>query len=165
MNFEIFEMVGGMASEYIQVNLSNEIEALQTNVKKNRLQFINKLPIEIEVSEEGGIEYPDFLNEPLPLFSDNLKNILDLNGVDNIFYKPVYLIDKLLEEKHLYWLAVIPKIECFTGNENEYIYEKIGNFKIFRDKLQDDFSLYITSELKNILENKNLEGVFFYKIV
>lgn len=162
----IFEMKGGEAQEYIILDIqSKELEELRRNSIKNKVQFIDKLPIEIEVSDRGGIEYPDCLNEPLPLFSDKLKNILESNDVNNIFYKPVYLVDTLLEEKYLYWLAVVPVIECFTGNGVEYIPEKIGNFKIFRDKLQDDYSIYVTEELKNILEAEELEGIIFYNIV
>lgn len=161
----IFKMIGGIAQEHIKLNLKeDEQKLLQLNVERNEVQFIDKNLIEIEVTDDGGIEYPDCLNEPLPLFSDKLKNILDSNGVNNIFYKPIYLIDNLLDEKHLYWLAVIPHIECFNENGIDYIPEKIGNFKIFRDKLQDDFSIYITEELKNILENENLEGIYFYNI-
>lgn len=161
----IFEMIGGEAKEYIKIDIqSEELEELRRNTIKNRIQFIDKTPIEIEVGDSGGIEYPDCINEPLPLFSDRLKNILESNNIDNIFYKPIYLVDTLLEEKHLYWLASIPQIECFTGNEIEYMPEKIGNFKIFRDKLQDDYSIYVTEELKNILENEELEGIIFYNI-
>ena len=113
----IFKMRGGIAKEYIAINPSENLEELIWNVRKNKIQFIDKNPIEIEVSDEGGIEYPDCLIIPFPLFSDKFKNFLELNNVDNIFYKPVYLIDTLLEEKHLYWIAVIPEIDCFIDDQ------------------------------------------------
>lgn len=159
----IFEMEGGIAKEYIIINPSQDLEELIWNIRKNKIQFIDKTPIEIEVSEDGGIEYPDCLTRPFPLFSDKLKGILELNDVNNIFYKPIYLIDTLLEEKHLYWIAVIPEIECFIDDQN-YIEEKLGNFKIFRDKKQSDLSIYVTEKLKNIIEKENLEGIYFYNI-
>lgn len=159
----IFKMRGGIAKEYIAINPSENLEELIWNVRKNKIQFIDKNPIEIEVSDKGGIEYPDCLIIPFPLFSDKFKNFLELNNVDNIFYKPVYLIDTLLEEKHLYWIAVIPEIDCFIDDQN-YIEEKIGNFKIFRDKKQSDISIYVTEELRESIEKENLEGIYFYNI-
>lgn len=159
----IFKMRGGIAKEHIIISPSENLEELIWNIRKNKVQFIDKTPIEIEVSDEGGIEYPDCLTRPLPLFSDKFKNFLEINNVDNIFYKPVYLVDTLLEEKHLYWIAVIPKIECFIDKQ-DYIEEKIGNFKIFRDEKKSSLAIYVTEELRESIEKENLEGIYFYNI-
>lgn len=168
---KIFEISGGDAREYITLSLYNEeLEDLQRYTMRKELQYLDKTPIEINISD-GGTEFPDILCQPLPLFSDKLKNLLDRVGVDNVFYKPVYLIDELLEEKYLYWLGVVDIIECFQSDDDEsdeerYVLENIGRYMIFRDKIQSKLSLYITEELKNILEDEKneIEGIRFFEI-
>lgn len=161
----IFRMIGGIAQEHIKIEIEEEnLKNLKKYVREYEIQFIDKNLLEIEVSDKGGIEYPDCITQSLPLVSDKMKRIFEENEINNIFYKPIFLIDNLLEEKHLYWLTVIPYIECFQEQSEKYIPEKIGNFKIFRDKNKDGNIIYVTEELKNILENKGLKGIYFYNI-
>lgn len=166
---KIYKISGGDGSEYIKITIYNELlEKMQKYVEQNELQFLDKTPIEIEV-EDGGIEFPDLLCQPLPLFSERLKNILEKYEVDNIFYKPVYLVDNLLDEKHLYWLGVVDYIHCFEMDQEgkeQFLVERIGKYKIFRDYLQSGLAIYVTEDLKSILEQEehNLEGIRYFQI-
>lgn len=166
---DFYEMLGGDAKEYIEIDIENEIvKDLKLYTDKNELQFLNREPVEISISEEGGIEYPDCKNYPLPLFSEKLKTFLDKKGVENIFYKPVYLIDELLEERHLYWLAVVPVINCFDRGKKKIVEEKTGNYKIFRAAERSEELIFVEKELKEKIEeelkNKTLQGIVFYDI-
>lgn len=162
---EIFRLIDENAKENILIELDTEEEKkLQKDVEEANLQFIDKTPLELKVSEEGGIDYPDFILRPLPLFSHKMKSILEENGIDNIYFKPIYLVDELLDEKNLYWLAVIPFVEFFTENTNNYDISKIGKYKLFRSYRKSSYKIYITEEIKKLLENANLNGVNINKI-
>lgn len=162
---KIFEMRNERSDEEIKLSLESEEEQkLVEAFKRGDLQFIDKNPIEIKVSDEGGVEYPDILSDSLVLFSDELKSLLDKHSVNNnIFYKPVYIVDELLEERSLYWLTVVPFIEFYNG-EGVYDVAAIGNYKVFRDYRKSDFITYVTEELKDILEKEKLERIIFQEI-
>ncbi|MFA5687454.1 MAG: DUF1629 domain-containing protein [Bacilli bacterium] len=148
-------------------------------VINSEFQYLDKNPIQIEVSEEGGIDFPDFIDEyNMPLFSENLKTTLDNEKIENIFYKPIILNDNLMETKKKYWLAVSDKIDCLNLKESKAdpelsfpvftkitIYpHKIGNYKIFKIKqLNPDFFI-LTQSLMSILKDKKLKGISFEKI-
>ena len=143
-------------------NQDTDMKDLVKNIDEYKLNFINKNVLELEMPCEMKI-ISDFIPGDFPLFSSKLKNILDTNEVDNIYYKPVYLINSLLDDKFLYWIPIIPRINCLGKDYDEVRYV-IGNFKIFRDKKRDSKIIFITDELKNILEKSNLNGITFKQV-
>lgn len=161
----IYEMEGGIAKEHITINQygNKALEELAWWARKGKTQFIDKEPIMITPSKQGGVEYPDFITRPLCLVSERLKQFLDKNGIDYIFYKPVLIVDKLLEEEHQYYLAVIPEIEVFLTDDT-YIEEKAGRYQIFRDVIQSDRSVYVTSKLRDKIKRAKFEGIYFYNV-
>lgn len=143
-------------------NQDTDMKDLVKNIDEYKLNFINKNVLELEMPCEMKI-ISDFIPGDFPLFSSKLKNILDTNEVDNIYYKPVYLINSLLDDKFLYWIPIIPRINCLGKDYDEVRYV-IGNFKIFRDKKRDSKIIFITDELKNILKKSNLNGITFKQV-
>ena len=154
----------------------------------SEFQHLDKKNIEIEISLDGGIEFPDFIihDEIIPLVSAKMRKIFDSADVDNIFYKPVTLSLKKFGLSENYFLALPPRIDClnfaesFIEVEEENFFpetalktankividgKKIGNYKIF--KLPHFFTnteIIITEDLKNFLENANLSNVNFLEL-
>ena len=145
----------------------------------SEFQYIDKAPINIVVSENGGIEFPDFIDEyNFPLFSNKLKQTLDNFNIENIFYKPVYLIDELIEQKKLYWLAIPDRIDCLNKEKCKYDTDldfevitkiaifphKVGNYEIFKIKDINDDDFIITEKLKLELQKQAFAAISFTKI-
>lgn len=154
----------------------------------SEFQYLDKKNIEVEISLDGGIYFPDFMvhNEVIPLVSAKMRKIFDAADIDNIFYKPVTLTLNKLGLSENYFLALPPRINCLNLSEslieiedenffsemalktvNKIVIDdkKIGNYKIF--KLPPFFTnteIIVTEDFKNFLENKNLSNVNFLEI-
>ncbi len=134
-------------------------------------------PVPIEIKTVNGVVFPDAITFMLPLFSDKLKAILDQQGVENIQYYEVDMINHETKSKVgiKYWLAnIIGLIDCIDKEQSDGKYNKIletydwksfvidpqktDGVKIFR--LTDEQMLIIIDEtIKNAIESANLEGL------
>ena len=145
----------------------------------SKFQFLDKSLEYVEVSDSSGVEYPDLIEQDgYILFSDRLKSIFDLKANSMIYYKPIKVLDYLLDKSELYWLAVVDRIPCVNMELSEYDndlsfpvfkkivfdYDKIGNYNLFRIEEEGCFSIFISSELKNILEKENLIGLEYIAV-
>lgn len=162
---------------------SIELDKLPENIDKraillSELQFITKEPVEIMLTERSGDCITDICDYMIPLLSDKLKKILDENGVDYFFYKPIYLKHPLTQNRDLYWLSLAPQIDCVNWENSKYedalalknlikfqIKEELtGRFEIFKlKKVQNQFMI-VNEKFKQILETKDLNGVKFIRV-
>lgn len=156
---------------------------------QSEFQYLDRRPIEIELSLDGGIEFPDFIVHDgcVSLVSEKFRRALDGAGVDNLFYKPVTLTFEQLGFAENYYLALPPRIDCLDRAESVIVVEendyalpeeflktvtqiviaprRVGNYKIF--KLPPFFTnteIIITEELKKFLEQAALENVNFLEL-
>ena len=125
----IFKMVyNKISDDFIEIEKFPETINRRA-VLLSEFQYINKDMESVKVSSVGGIEFPDYLEENgFNLFSDKLKSILDRENIQNIFYKPIMLIDDDMNRKELYWLAISDRIECL--DEKLSIYDKELSYKV-----------------------------------
>lgn len=162
-----------------------EILQLERGCINSEFQFLDHSPISVEISDEGGEDFPDFLiyDGIIPLITENFRQVLDRAGVNNLFYKPVNLTSDAGYSEN-YYLALPPRIDCLNflesvveveknnfAQDDELIKEvveividenKIGNYKIF--KLPAGFvnqEIIVTEKLKTAIEKANLENVYF----
>lgn len=142
---------------------SIEDKTLISNVEKGNIQFITKDSIELNLKTDIAVNAPDIFTSPLPLISNEVKELFDKLGIDYIFYKPVYLYDDFFDEKTLYWLAVIPKIQCMNPEKEENVIGHVGKFMIFRIKESSGAAIYVTDQMKEILESNKFKGILFTK--
>ena len=172
------------------VQLTDGLQSLQRGCLNSEFQYLDKKPLTVEVSEDGGTEFPDFiltgLGNCIPLISDKFKRLLDGLYINNLFYKQVYLTISSLGIKESYWLALPPRIRCLDyersvieKEDNEYLPEKelirgakdivinsaaVGNYQIFRlaDVVNQD--IVVVDKLKSALSKADLENVYFSKL-
>lgn len=168
-----YYLVDGDSQNFTSIPRENIPESLKiSDIKRGEIQFVSKDPLTIQVKDDVAINNPDCFVTPIPLFSNNLKNILDSIGVDYVYYKPVYIENKFLESKELYWLAMVPFVECTDPDDEDIIADRIGRFKIFKlvrpGGNPGNSTIFINEELKKRLEKElktdNLQGFYFNDI-
>lgn len=140
-------------------------------------QFLDDNPIEITISEKGGLEYPDYLiQDDVSLISEKFKNILDELKVKYIFFKPIFLFDEYEKTKKKYYLIVPTRIDCLDYNNSDYDEDseysekikidssQIGDIDIFKLKGLGNNEIILTEKVWKILDKAKLEGVYFKKL-
>lgn len=153
----------------------------------SEFQYLDHKPLESEISEDGGMEFPDFITAGcVPFISDRFKRLLDDLQVANLFYKPIAFTFSPLGLKEYYYLALPPRINCLNWDEsgiqtedneflaptelmreaediviNEYA---VGNYKIFKLANVTNQEIIVTEEIKTAVETANLENVYFAEL-
>lgn len=140
------------------------------NSLEGRQQLEN---IVLQFYTEGGNEYIDFIQRPVPLISDSLKTILS-KYQKGIFYKLAVLADTQKMVQSLYWLFVPETVACMSEesewNKNETLKKivldrsRVGPYKIF--KIADPLEDYLIVDLdvaESILKYK-CKGIILKKI-
>lgn len=150
-----------------------------TYCMNSEFQHISREPIEVYTSNKiGGLDFPDFFyDDAVPLFSMEVYHTMKSVGIDNLFTKPVNVIDKLQNRTKSYILALPPRIDAVDLKNSMYdvvvdgynpLYEfekvvidenKLGNYQIFKLAHALDNNIYITSSLKIYFEGLNPLGL------
>ena len=170
------------------VKPGEEILTLSQACQTSSFQFLNHKPLTVNISEDGGLTFVDFLyNDGIPLISPRFKRLLDSLGVDNLFYKTIYLDYAPLGRHEPYILALPPRIRAVRqeymqlpdeyGNEGKELIKDeygiaqykinasaVGNYLIF--KLADvmDTDIIVTQDLMEAVSKAHLSNVFFAEI-
>ena len=158
------------------VRPGEQIRQIAFACQTSSFQFLDHKPMIVEIAEDGGLIFPDFL-------------ILDAQGVDNLFYKPIDLVDAATGIHEEYTLALPPRIRAVReaymrlldedGDESEgkeLIKDEygiaryrinasaVGNYRIF--KLADvwDYDIIVTHSLKEALAKAALSNVDFSEV-
>ncbi|MGF9820974.1 serine protease [Brevibacillus agri] len=69
--------------------------------------------IQFDIQRKSENIYLDFLDRPIPLYSDRLKTIIH-KFAPKLFAKSVVLADRERIRQDLYWLLVLPRIACLS---------------------------------------------------
>lgn len=169
-----------IAEEYV-IPREDDLMQYERPCRMSEYQYLDHSQIDIEISDEGGIVFPDFIYRMnVPLISERMKKILDSVAVDNLFYKPVSLTLPILGIREAYYIALPPRIRCLdlsktVINSRGYasnpviINKKVGNYKIFKlaassgEKITNN-EIFITGELKETIEGAGLTGIIINTI-
>ena len=123
-------------------------------VRQSKVQFINQTSLTVGLDDAGGLEFPDMLlYENVPLLSTRFYELLMRLSVDILFHKSVILKDELTGYNEPYTLVVPPSINTVSD---------AGRYKFF--SLSGRGILIVTQELKEAVENANLENVYFEEL-
>lgn len=174
---DFYIMLPVLSKNYVFVNAPPEI---QKGCMSSQFQYLDKKTRTINVSLDGGAEFPDFLiaDHYAPYISDRLKRVFDRMGIDNLFYQKTIFSLSEFDIEATYWLAVPPRINCL---DPEYVNEilgmatafrilteKTGNYKIFKLSDVGNSEIFVTKEVKEeveaLINRGDLEGIRFQKI-
>ena len=163
-----------------------EIFQLERACLNSEFQFLDKAPLNVEISDEGGLYFPDFiLSGTIPLISTAVKRVFESFGVDYVFFKPINLTSTELGRNENFWLALPPRINCLDWERSiietednkfappiELIREakkffidenQIGRYDIFKLAGVVNQEIIVTEKLKDALEVADFENIFFYE--
>ena len=164
-----------------------EILPLERGCVNSEFQFLDRKPLEVEISEEGGKYFPDFiLYRSIPLISQGIRRVLDSFKVDYVFFKPIRLTCAELGLAENYWLALPPRINCLNLSkskveieDNEFLMpnelmctaekisvapSKIGRYEIFKLAGVVNQEILVTEKLRDALAAGSFENLFFYEL-
>jgi hypothetical protein len=79
---------------------------------------LDDLPMQFYLEGNGGREYVDFIESPVPLISAELKELYQKFD-PTIFFKPIVLADQEPMRQELYWLIHPPQCDCKSA-ESEF---------------------------------------------
>lgn len=117
-------------------------------IKPENIQKMDELAVQFEIKENSRAVYVDFIESPVPLVSDRLKEILS-RYEERIFFKPVLLADIRNTRQDVYWLLVPDSIECLSDKSE---FNKNGTIKnLVLDERKVRFRKVF--KVKGILEN------------
>lgn len=94
------------------------------------------IPIVINVKEKVENEYIDFMEKPVPLVSDKLKQLIGLHQKE-ILFKPVVLTDAKRMRQDLYWMIIPRKIECLSPESEFNKRGELKNLILQKDKIKN----------------------------
>ena len=166
--------------EYVSPDFSKLPSKFREACISSNFQYIDKSPIKLEILENSGNIFPDFMynvSESIPLISNRLKNIFDDFNIDNLLYKRVNLFKKSTNVENLYWLALPPRIDCLdyehsTIDEIQNSVDTIrinsnnaGIYDIFKILGVNNNEIIITKRFFEYLSKyDNLESIYFTSI-
>jgi len=117
---------------------------------KDHSDDIKNMTIQLNLIEKKENEYVDYLEKPVVLISDKLKQVFE-KYKQNIFYRAVVLADEKNMDQDLYWQLVIKNLDCIS-NKSEF--DKVGNLKklvINENKIEDNKIFKIEYKFQNII--------------
>lgn len=117
-------------------------------IKKENIHKMDELAVQFEIKENNRSVYIDFIENPVPLVSDKLKELLG-KYEERIFLKPVLLADIKHLRQDVYWLLVPDSMDCLSSKSE---FNKNGTVKrIVIDENKIRFRKVF--KIKGILEN------------
>lgn len=166
------------------------ILSIASACRTSSFQFLDHQPMQVEIAEDGGLGFPDFLYYVgIPLISRRFKRVLDAQGVDNLFYKPIVLTCTPLGQREAYSLALPPRIRAvreeymqlldpdgdesegkeLVKDENGIVRYRInasavGNYHIFKLADVADTDIIVTGGLQKAIADAKLNNVFFSEV-
>ena len=164
-----------------------EILQLERGCVNSEFQFLDRKPLDVEISQAGGNYFPDFiLYRSIPLVSQGIRRVFDKFKIDYVFFKPIRLTCAEFGLAENYWLALPPRINCLNltesvveVEENNFLLpcelmctakkisvapSKIGRYEIFKLAGVVNQEILVTQNLKEALVAGNFENLFFYEL-
>ncbi|TYQ16970.1 UNVERIFIED_CONTAM: hypothetical protein Cloal_3560 [Acetivibrio alkalicellulosi] len=159
--------------EYYLIYQDNRIENFAEPMGVSKIINMDDLPVQFYIKDKSENEYIDFIEKPVTLISEKLKQIFEIYQ-KGIFYKPVVLADKKRMRQDLYWLMLPQKRECLSlqteFNKNDTIKrivideKKAGNYSIFSiDGIIENFIVVNLDVAESVLRS-DFFGIKFKKV-
>ncbi len=170
--------------EYIR--LEGDFSALKDPCMKSEIQYLDKEKAVFQVSEEGGLELPDFMvQEGIVFVSAACKEWMEEEGMDYVFFKQAEVYSDTFGIHETYWIMVPPRIDCLDIDKSvlhlEWDFydgllplleaEKIavfpemaGRFQMFKILGLLDNNIYVREAFYQKAQFQGWDGVCFMKL-
>ena len=143
----------------------------------SEFQFFDDKPITLEVDEDSGIIFQDFIyDQGVPVISDRLKDSLDSLGVDYLLYKKMTLTKAKTGVEEVYWLGLPPRINCLNREESEIDEilnvadeivindDKTGRYEMFKLAGVGNLEIVLSERIAMAIKESNFIGIHIYKV-
>ena len=169
------------AEEYIK--LEGNLAQLKEACIKSEIQYLSHEKVTFQVSEQGGLEIPDVIcQEGIVFISSQIKEMLDLEGIDYVFYKQADIISDKYGIHENFWIMVPPRIDCIDLDKSDFVAEwdfeeglvpvlnvneirimpkLLGRFEIFKIFGIADNNIYVRERIYQVLNSGHYEGITF----
>ncbi len=97
------------------------------------------------------IEYVDYIDKPILLVSDKLKDIIKVYN-KSLEFKTTTLTDKVTEHQEVYWYFEPPILDCL-GENTEYLKDKSIKTPTINENKTNDLSFF---QIKNGIQRINI---------
>lgn len=164
-----------MVEEYIDIG--DKLQEFASACSMSEFQYIDKNPVSIELPAESGRECQDIIyKQGILLISDRLREFLDEEKIDYLFYKKIVLKKSDIGIEETYWLTIVPKINCMNIEKSEIDEflnvadmvcidsDKIGRYQIFKLARVNNLEIIVTKELADKLREEQFEGMHIYEL-
>jgi hypothetical protein len=128
--------------------------------KRLNIEVQDELSVQYYVKDNPHIEYVDFIERPIPLVTDGVKEVFE-RYEPQMFFKPVVLADPKRMRQDLYWLVIPELLDCLSpwsefqknGTLKRLVIDpiKVGKTNVFRiaDTIEEQLlvSLHVAESL------------------
>lgn len=146
MNFFIISQDSRISNYAEPIGVFNAIDV--DAVQRADIDAFDDMPVQLSIKEKEENEYLDFIEKPVPMISEKMKQVFEIYQKD-IFFKPVVLTDIKKMKQALYWITIPPKVKCLSGKSE---FNKDGSLrKLVIDSKKASF--YRVFKIDGILED------------
>jgi hypothetical protein len=145
----------------------------RNKIKPENIHKMDEIAVQFEVKENSKAIYVDFIENPVPLVSDKLKDILE-KYEERIFFKPILLADIKKSRQDVYWLLVPDSIECLSDksefNKNDTIKrivldeKKVKYRKVFKVKGILENLIIVRLDVAESILRRGFTGITLKKV-
>lgn len=80
---------------------------------EEKVHLLDELVLQVPIQRREHVTYVDFIQRPIPLLSDHLKQLV-VKYVPKMLCKAVVLADREQMRQDLYWVFVPPRVNCLS---------------------------------------------------
>ncbi|RNB50056.1 serine protease [Brevibacillus gelatini] len=91
--------------------------------------------LQFDIKPKSENVYLDFLDRPIPLYSDRLKTLIH-KFAPKLFAKSVVLADQERTRQDAYWLLILPRIACLSEQSEFYQNGSLKRLVIDEEKVR-----------------------------
>ncbi len=171
MNFFVVSQDGRISNNVEPIGVFSAINV--DAVQRAEVDAFDDMPIQILIKEKEESEYLDFIEKPVLMISEKMKQVFEMYQKD-IFFKPVVLTDTEKMMQVLYWLTIPQKVKCLSkksefnkdGSLRKLVIDskKASLYKVFKiDGILEDF-IIVNTDIAESMLRRDLYGFLLRKI-
>lgn len=120
-----------------------------------RMEELEELERQFPVLEKGEMVYTDFIEKPIMLISDAVKQLVE-KYVPNMPFKAVVLTDMPKLMQTLYWLVIPPRVRCLSA-QTEFHLDGTLKKLVIDEQLAAPYSFFQIEGIKEQFIVVNIE--------